>query len=59
MRLVVSFETQGQGRLTESEIQKIVVRNEAGKVVQLDLPKQSILISNHQVRINKSSLDRC
>jgi hypothetical protein len=49
MSLSVTFETQGQGRLTEKEIEELVVRNKAGRVVQLKMPKRSVVISNHQV----------
>ncbi|KII93343.1 hypothetical protein PLICRDRAFT_171111 [Plicaturopsis crispa FD-325 SS-3] len=51
-RLVVTFETEGQGRLTEEEIRGIVERNPAGEVTALRLPTKSILIANHQVYLD-------
>ncbi|KAL4267625.1 Phospholipid/glycerol acyltransferase domain-containing protein [Pleurotus pulmonarius] len=47
--LRITFEEQGQGRLTESEIDQIVARDESGKVIGLKLPKKSVLIANHQM----------
>jgi hypothetical protein len=49
-RLIVTFEKDGQGRFTEEDIERIVIRDHTGKVVGLDLPKKSIFIANHQVR---------
>ncbi|EGO00364.1 hypothetical protein SERLA73DRAFT_180941 [Serpula lacrymans var. lacrymans S7.3] len=48
-RLSVTFETQGQGRFTEEEVERIVKRDAAGKVVSLRLPAKSVIIANHQV----------
>jgi len=48
-KLVISFETEGKGRFTTEQIEKIVVKDENGKVVSLDLPTKFILIANHQV----------
>src|ERR1700761_8849151 len=47
-KLVISFETEGKGRFTTEQIEKIVVKDENGKVVSLDLPTKFILIANHQ-----------
>ncbi|KAJ7630675.1 acyltransferase-domain-containing protein [Roridomyces roridus] len=47
--LVVSFETEGKGRFTAEEIEKVVVRGENGQIVSLDLPTKFVFISNHQV----------
>ena len=48
--LVISFETEGQGKFTQAEIDKLVVRDASGRVVALDLPRKTVLIANHQVR---------
>lgn len=50
-KLVITFERQGKGRFTEEEIQRVVVKDEAGQVVALNLPKKFVLIANHQVRM--------
>lgn len=47
--LVVTFETEGPGAFTKEELKGLVVRNKAGKVVNVNLPKKSVLIANHQV----------
>ncbi|KAI0785985.1 acyltransferase-domain-containing protein [Abortiporus biennis] len=47
--LVVSFETEGPGRFTEEEIQQLVVKDAAGRVVSLNLPRKAVMIANHQV----------
>ena len=47
--LVVSFETEGRGKLSEQDIERIVERDAAGQVVALRLPLKAVLISNHQV----------
>ncbi|KAJ7786033.1 acyltransferase-domain-containing protein [Mycena metata] len=47
-KLVLSFERQGRGSFTAEQIEKIVVKNENGEVVSLDLPTKFILIANHQ-----------
>ena len=49
--LVISFETEGQGKFTQAEIDALVVRDTSGKVVALDLPRKTVLIANHQVRL--------
>jgi hypothetical protein len=48
--LRVTFETDGEGGFTPEEVEKIVVRNQAGLVTHLRLPKKAVIISNHQVR---------
>ncbi|KIJ68231.1 hypothetical protein HYDPIDRAFT_24530 [Hydnomerulius pinastri MD-312] len=48
-RLSITFETEGQGKFTEEEIQRIVERDASGKVIALHLPSKSVIISNHQV----------
>ena len=48
--LVISFETEGQGKFTPEEIEGLVVRDKNGTVVALNLPRKTVLIANHQVR---------
>ncbi|KAJ7293311.1 acyltransferase-domain-containing protein [Mycena rebaudengoi] len=48
-KLIVTFEKEGKGKFTEEEIQRIVVKNQDGEVVSLNLPTRVILIANHQV----------
>jgi len=48
-QLNISFEREGNGRFTEEEIESIVVKDEAGRVVALNLPTKSVVIANHQV----------
>ncbi|KAG7099415.1 hypothetical protein E1B28_001268 [Marasmius oreades] len=48
-KLVITFETKGKGALTEEEIANIVVRNESGDLVSLNLPHRFVYIANHQV----------
>ncbi|KAG1715640.1 hypothetical protein ID866_1522 [Astraeus odoratus] len=47
--LYLTFETEGQGRFTQEEVQQIVERDPTGSVVTLNLPSKSVIISNHQV----------
>jgi len=49
MLLIVSFEREGRGRFTDDELEKIVVRNRTGRVVELRLPRKAVLIPNHQI----------
>lgn len=48
-KLSITFEMEGKGRFSEEDINRVVVRNEAGEVVSLNLPTKFVLISNHQV----------
>lgn len=48
-KLVVTFETEGQGRFSDEEIQKLIQRDETGRVIALNLPQKTVLIANHQV----------
>ncbi|KAH0838470.1 acyltransferase-domain-containing protein [Lanmaoa asiatica] len=48
-KLSITFETEGQGKFTEEEIQNVVERNASGKVIALQLPSRCVIISNHQV----------
>ncbi|KAG6831269.1 hypothetical protein H0H92_011779 [Tricholoma furcatifolium] len=48
-KLNVTFETEGKGRFSAEEIESMVVRDDAGDVVSLNLPTKFVLISNHQV----------
>jgi Acyltransferase len=56
-RLIVTFEKSGQGRFSQEDIERIVVRDKTGSVVGLDLPEKSVLIANHQVRVLLSNLE--
>ncbi|KAJ7492889.1 acyltransferase-domain-containing protein [Mycena latifolia] len=48
-KLVISFEREGKGSFTPEQIEQIVIKDENGQVVYLDLPTKFILIANHQV----------
>ncbi|PCH33504.1 acyltransferase-domain-containing protein [Wolfiporia cocos MD-104 SS10] len=48
-KLVVSFETEGQGRFTDEQLESLVERDGEGRVVGLRLPQRAVLIANHQV----------
>ncbi|KAJ7102195.1 acyltransferase-domain-containing protein [Mycena belliarum] len=47
--LVISFEREGKGRFTPEQIERIVRKDQDGRVVSLDLPSKFVLIANHQV----------
>ena len=53
-KLVVTFETEGQGRFSPEELRGLVERDETGRVIRLHLPKKTVLIANHQVRRPRS-----
>lgn len=57
-RLSITFETDGDGKFTEEEIQSVVERGASGKVVALRLPSKCVVVSNHQVRFPCVS-DKC
>ena len=46
--LVITFETEGLGRFTQEELEKLVEKDSKGNV-SLNLPAKSVLIANHQV----------
>lgn len=46
--LRVTFETQGLGKFSKEEIERIVVKNVNGTVT-LNLPTKFVLTANHQV----------
>ncbi|KIY65512.1 hypothetical protein CYLTODRAFT_424273 [Cylindrobasidium torrendii FP15055 ss-10] len=50
--LRVSFETEGNGRFTQAEVDSIAKYNDAGQVVGLNLPNKVVVISNHQVYLD-------
>lgn len=50
-KLVITFESEGEGKLSPDEVERIVVRDAAGDVVGLRLPTKSALIANHQARV--------
>jgi hypothetical protein len=49
--LVITFEREGTGRISEEQINKIIVRDAGpdSDVVALNLPLRTVLIANHQV----------
>ncbi|KAG6897332.1 hypothetical protein C0992_002390 [Termitomyces sp. T32_za158] len=47
--LRLSFETEGKGSFSAEDVENLVVRNEAGDVISLNLPTKFVLISNHQI----------
>ena len=57
--LVLSFETEGQGKFTPEEIDGLVERDRNGRVVSLNLPQKSVLIANHQVHECRPLLPQC
>jgi len=48
-KLSITFETEGKGCFNPEDIEGLVVRNQAGDVVSLNLPTKFVLISNHQI----------
>ncbi|KAF9036424.1 hypothetical protein BDZ89DRAFT_1011267 [Hymenopellis radicata] len=50
--LSVTFETEGKGRFSQEDIENIVVRNERGGVVSLNLPTKFVMIANHQIYLD-------
>ncbi|KAL6304272.1 acyltransferase-domain-containing protein [Sparassis latifolia] len=48
-KLVISFETEGLGKFAYEELQEMVVRDNGGRVVGLNLPQKAVLIANHQI----------
>lgn len=53
--LRLTFETEGQGALTPEQLEDLVVRDAHGRVIKLNLPQQTVMISNHQVRSGRSA----
>lgn len=47
--LVITFETKGPGKFTPEELGRLVEKDSNGNV-SLNLPAQSVLIANHQVK---------
>jgi lysocardiolipin and lysophospholipid acyltransferase len=47
-KLRVTFETQGLGKFSKEEIERIVVKHPSGAVT-LNLPTKFVLTGNHQV----------
>ncbi|KAG6911811.1 hypothetical protein DXG01_000058 [Tephrocybe rancida] len=48
-KLSITFETEGKGRFSAEDIEAVIVRNDAGDVVSLNLPTKFVMISNHQI----------
>ena len=46
---VITFETEGLGKFTQEEVEKLVEKDSCGNVF-LNLPAKSVLIANHQVK---------
>lgn len=47
---MITFETNGRGRFTPEELEKLVGEDSEGNV-RLNLPTKSVLIANHQVKV--------
>ncbi|TFK83599.1 hypothetical protein K466DRAFT_498155 [Polyporus arcularius HHB13444] len=50
--LVISFETEGQGKFSPEELETLVERDKNGKVVSLNLPPKTVFIANHQIYLD-------
>lgn len=48
-KLRITFETQGPGKFSREEIDRVVQKDAEGEVVTLNLPSKFVLIANHQV----------
>ena len=48
-KLLITFETKGEGRFTPEEIQCYSIKNKHGDIVALNFPSKFVLIANHQV----------
>ncbi|KAJ3557436.1 hypothetical protein NP233_g11742 [Leucocoprinus birnbaumii] len=48
-RLRITFETQGPGKFSKEEIERVAVRNSKGEVISLNLPTKFVLTANHQI----------
>lgn len=46
--LLISFETEGVGALSQEAVERIAVRDKTGRVVGLRLPQKAAVIANHQ-----------
>ncbi|KAL0580279.1 hypothetical protein V5O48_001696 [Marasmius crinis-equi] len=51
-KLAITFETKGKGAFREDEIEDIVVKNDKGEVVSLNLPQKFVYIANHQASLS-------
>ncbi|KAJ3551374.1 hypothetical protein NM688_g4742 [Phlebia brevispora] len=47
--MIISFERDGVGRICQEDIDRMVVRDETGRVLALNLPQKAVLIANHQI----------
>lgn len=54
-KLVVTFERDGIGKFSDEDLERYLVKNDKGEVVNLDLPTKLVLIANHQVRNHTSA----
>ncbi|EIW86486.1 hypothetical protein CONPUDRAFT_44786 [Coniophora puteana RWD-64-598 SS2] len=48
-QLKITFEREGQGKVSEEDIERFVERDGSGKISFLRLPQKSVITSNHQV----------
>ncbi|KIK04274.1 hypothetical protein K443DRAFT_93492 [Laccaria amethystina LaAM-08-1] len=48
-KLLITFETKGEGRFTPEEIQSYSIKNKHGDIVALNFPSKFVLIANHQI----------
>ncbi|KXN89840.1 hypothetical protein AN958_04844 [Leucoagaricus sp. SymC.cos] len=51
-KLRITFETQGSGKFSKEEIERVAVKNAEGEVVGLNLPTKFVLTANHQVYVD-------
>ncbi|KAF7310681.1 Lysocardiolipin acyltransferase [Mycena chlorophos] len=51
-KLRITFETEGKGKLSTEQIERIAVKDERGNVVSLNLPTKFVYISNHQIYLD-------
>lgn len=51
-----TFETEEPGAFSQEEIGNMVTRDDDGHLVSLNLPYQSVFISNHQVSMKTTPL---
>lgn len=49
-KMHITFEREGPGAFTDEELDNMLTLDARGRVSALNLPKRSVLISNHQAR---------
>lgn len=55
-KLRITFETEGPGKFSKEEIERVVVKNAEGQAMALNLPTKFVLTANHQVSTSFQSL---